>query len=224
MAKKKQAVQANEFDETLAASKTFLDKYKKEILWGGGGLVAIVIAALLIHQFYITPRAERAQEAVYRAQQLFMDGDYEKALNGDGQSMGFLAVADQYGSTKAGNLAHLYAGLCYHATGKYKEAVDELEDFDGCGDDMVSPSALGALGNCYAELGQNDKAVSLLLKAADKADNNTISPACLIQAAEILEAQGKADKALECYRKVKSKYQQSAQYSEIDKYIERLAK
>ena len=50
--------------------------------------------------------------------------DYEKALNGDGQGYpGFLKIADEYGSTDAGNLAELYAGLSYAQTGKYQEAV-----------------------------------------------------------------------------------------------------
>lgn len=99
-----------------------------------------------------------------------------------------------------------------------------LEDYDDCGDEMVSPSAIGLLGNCYAELGQNDKAVKLLLKAADKADNNTLSPMYLVQAGQIYEALGQNDKALECYEKVKDNYKQSVQYTEIDKYIEHVSK
>ena len=99
-----------------------------------------------------------------------------------------------------------------------------LEDYDDCGDEMVSPSAIGLLGNCYAELGQNEKAVKLLMKAADKADNNTLSPIYLVQAGQIYESLGQNDKALDCYKKVKSNYMQSAVGSEIDKYIERVSK
>ena len=40
-------------------------------------------------------------------------------------------------------------------------------------DQMVAPAMKGAMGNCYAQLGQLDKASSMLLKAADEADNNT---------------------------------------------------
>ena len=50
MSKKNAKTQANEFDETLAASKSFFEKNKKAILWGGGGLLAIIIIALLVHQ------------------------------------------------------------------------------------------------------------------------------------------------------------------------------
>lgn len=220
MAKKKAKQQANEFDETLAASKTFYEKHKNAILYGGGGVLAVIIAALMIHQFYITPRNNRANESIFYAEQLFNDGNYEKALNGDGENLGFLGVIEQYGSTKAGNIACLYAAKCYAETDKFQEAIDMLDKFDDCGDAMISPAAIALKGNCYAELGQNDKAADFLLKAAKKADNNTISPTCLLQAGQIFLAQGQKDKALDCFKQIKDKYQQSNVFYEIDKYIE----
>ena len=84
MSKKKAKAQVNEFDETLAASKSFFEKNKKAILYGGGSVLVIIILALLIHQFYITPRNLKANESIFYAEQAFMDGNYEKALNGDG--------------------------------------------------------------------------------------------------------------------------------------------
>lgn len=220
MSKKKAKQQVNEFDETIAASKSFFEKNKKAILYGGGGLLAIIIIALLVHQFYITPRNNHANESIFYAEQAFMDGNYEKALNGDGTNMGFLSVIDQYKNTKAGNLACLYAAKCYAATEKYQEAIDMLNKFDGVGDAMISPAATALKGNCYAELGENEKAAELLLKAAKDAGNNTISPTCLLQAGQIFAALGQMDKALDCYKQIKSKYQQSNLYYEIDKYIE----
>lgn len=222
----KQKAEVNEFDQTIAASKSFFEKYEKPIIYGGSTLLAIVIAVLLIHQFYITPRNNRANESLFQAEQLFEDGSYEKALNGDEKTgvKGFLAVADEFGGTKAANLARLYAGMCYAHTDKYQEAVDLLQKFDGCGDEMVSPAVIGMLGNCYAQLGQNEKAVETLLKAAKQADNNTLSPQFLLQAGQIYESLGQADKALDCYKQIKANYQQSYLYAEVDKYIERLSK
>ena len=203
MAKTKKQNQANEFDQTIAASVSFFEKNQKKIIYGVSACLIVIIAALLIHQFYITPRNQRAKEAIFQAEQLFQNANYEKAL---------------------GNLAHLYAGLCYEKLGKYEEAVDQLESFSDKGDEMISPAALGALGNCYAQLGQNDKAAETLLKAAKKADNNTLSPTFLIQAGQLFEALDKKDRALDCYEQVKEKYQQSFEYSNIDKYIEHLQK
>jgi len=220
MSKKRNKKQVNEFDETIAASRSFYEKNKKAILYGGGGLLAIIIIALLVHQFYITPRNLHANESIFRAEQAFMDGNYEKALNGDGENMGFLSVIDEYKNTKAGNIACLYAAKCYAATEKYQEAIEMLDRFDGCGDELISPAAIALKGNCYAELGENEKAVELLLKAAKEADNNTISPTCLLQAGQIYLALDQKDKALDCFQQIKNKYQQSSLFYEIDKYIE----
>ena len=220
MSKKKQKNQVNEFDETLAASRSFYEKNKNAILYGGGGLLFIIIAVLLIHQFYITPRNNRANESIFYAEQAFMSGNYDKALNGDGANMGFLNVIDEFGNTKAGNIACLYAAKCYAATEKYQEAIDMLSKFDSRGDAMISPAAIALKGNCYAELGENEKAVELLIKAAKEADNNIVSPTCLMQAGQIYMSLGQNDKALDCYNQIKSKYQQSNVYYEIDKYIE----
>jgi len=87
---------------------------------------------------------------------------------------------------------------------------------------MISPAAIGALGNVYAHLNQLDKAVATLKKAAEAADNNSLSPTFLIQAGEILESQGNKAEALKLYQTVKDKYVNSMQYQSIDKYIERV--
>ena len=102
---------------------------------------------------------------------------------------------------------------------EYEEAVKMLDSFNGK-DQMVAPAILGAAGNCYAQLGQLDKAASTLMSAADKADNNTLSPIFLMQAGEILVKQGKYDDAVDAYTKIKDKYFQSYQAMDIDKYIE----
>ena len=61
--------------------------------------------------------------------------DYEHALKGDSLGYtGFLAIADEYSSTKAGNLAELYAGMSYAQMGNYEEAVKYLQNYDNCDD------------------------------------------------------------------------------------------
>ena len=136
---------------------------------------------------------------------------------------GFAKLADEYSTTAAGNLANLYAGLCNAQLGKWEAAAKFLEAYDGVDDAMVSPAAVGALGNAYAHLNQLDKAVTNLKKAAEMADNNSLSPTFLVQAGEILESQGKNDEALKLYQTVKEKYFNSMQSQTIDAYIERVS-
>lgn len=222
MSKKEHTAPVNEIDETIVASAGFVERNWKALVYTVGGALAVVILSLAIHQYYIVPRNAEAADNIAVAEQLFLEGNFEKALNGDGVNAGFLQIVDEFGSTPSGNLARLYAGLCYAHTDKAEEAVKYLEDFDLCDDMMISNAALGALGNCYAQLGENEKAASTLLKAAERADNNTLSPLFYQQAGQIYESLGNKDKAMECYETIKNDYPQSLQSQDIDKYIERL--
>ena len=86
---------------------------------------------------------------------------------------------------------------------------------------MVAPAMLGTIGNCYAQLGQLDKAAATLLKAAEKANSVVLSPVYLLEAGQILEKQGKNSEAVEAYKQIKNKYGNSMQAMDIDKYIDR---
>ncbi|MBO5593921.1 MAG: tetratricopeptide repeat protein [Prevotella sp.] len=211
-------------EETLNQSEAFFLKYKKAII---GAVIALVviIAGIVLYKTYVSgPKEIKASTAIAKGQEYFAANNFEMALNGDSASFkGFAKLADEYSSTAAGNLANLYAGLCYAKLDKWEDAVKYLEKYDGADDQMISPAAEGALGNAYAHLNQLDKAVSHLKKAAEKADNNSLSPTFLIQAGEILESQGKNDEALKLYQTVKEKYFNSMASQTIDAYIERVS-
>ena len=172
--------QAPATEEQVSKTEAFFEKYKKAIIGAVVAIVVIVVACILLNTYYFAPRQDEASTELGKAQELFQQEQYDKAL------AGFQKVAADYGSTDAGNLANLYIGLCQANLGKWQEAVNALESFSGKGDDMISPAAEGALGNAYANLKQLDKAVEHLKKAASMADNNSLSPTFLIQAGEIL--------------------------------------
>ncbi|MCR5820898.1 MAG: tetratricopeptide repeat protein [Bacteroidaceae bacterium] len=219
----KQQIAAPAENEALTMTEAFIDKYKKYIIYGTCGILIIAAAIISYIQFVAKPNAQKASEALFKCEKYFAAENYDKALNGDGQGcIGFLKIADEYSCTKAGNLAKLYAGICYAQTGKDQEAVGMLEDFDTKGDAIISPAAVGMLGNCYANLGQTDKAIKTLLEAAKMADNNSLSPTYLIQAGELYESLGNKEKALQIYEQIKDKYINSMSSQDIDKYIERV--
>ena len=211
-------------EQTLNQSEAFFLKYKKAIITVVVALIVIIVGAVLYKTYIAEPREQQASTALARGQQYFEMGLFQQALEGDSTGYkGFAKLADEYSTTAAGNLANLYAGLCNAQLGKWEAAVKFLEAYDLSEDAMVSPAAMGALGNAYAHLNQLDKAVSTLKKAAEKADNNSLSPTFLIQAGQILESQGKNDEALKLYQTVKEKYFNSMQYQTIDGYIERVS-
>lgn len=210
-------------------------KYKTPII---GCVVAVLVcvAGYFIWNSFSSSKQEQASTEMAKAQEYFQNAMlsndsvmFAMALNGDSIHAGFLSIAEDYSSTKAGNLATLYAGICYANLGNMEEAAKYLSTFDGEDDLLISPAAMGRLANAKAALGDLDAAVDLLVKAAKKADNNTLSPLFLVQAGEILESQGKKDEALKLYLEVKDNYAEWQQVNEymmqgfngIDNYIER---
>ena len=122
---------------------------------------------------------------------------FDKALNGDSTNYaGFVKIAADYSGTKAGNLANLYAGLCYANLNKWVEAQKYLDEYKSGDDALVSPAAMAALGNAYAHNKDFEEAVITLKRAATMADSeaaegvsNSSSPIFLLQAAGVLENQ-----------------------------------
>ena len=220
--------------DAAVKSEVFFEKNKKMISGVVIAIIVVIAGFLCYHQFIDAPRQDKASTALARGQEYFNAEQFDKALNGDGAGYdGFVKIASDYSSTDAGNLANLYAGLCYANLNKWQDAVNYLDKFSAKGDAMISPAAIAAQGNAYAHVGQIDKAISRLKDAASKADskakdgaNNSLSPTFLIQAGELLESQGKTEEANKLYNDVKKKYVNSAvvQSNEIDKYIERTTK
>jgi tetratricopeptide (TPR) repeat protein len=218
-------------EETLSQKEAVFMKHKKAIS-AAIVVVILIVAGVLSYETYISgPREQEASTALAKGQDYFANQQYEIALKGDSTGFrGLLNIASDYSNTDAGNLANLYAGLCYANLDKWNDAVKYLEKYSPADDEMISPAATAALGNAYAHIKQPDKAVEYLKKAASMADseaegnaNNSLSPTFLIQAGEILESQNKKDEALKIYQDIKKKYVNSPVYGEIDKYIERVS-
>lgn len=205
-------------DEVLGKSEAFVIEHKNKFLGAIIAIIVIVGGYLAYNTFVAAPKEAEAAKAIFKAEQYFVNGDLETALNGDGVNAGFLQVIEENGGTDAANLAHAYAGICYAQQQNFDEAIKHLEKYSG-NDKLVSPMVKYALGNCYAYKENIDKAIKLVLEAADEANNIAVSPKCLFDAAAMYEKQGKADKAIELYNRIKNEYPQAPEAANIDRFI-----
>ena len=155
---------------------------------------------------------------MFMAQKLFEKEKYEAALKGERIYLGFIDIYDQYKRTKAGKLAAYYAGICYLRLGQYQDAIDYLQKYT-TRDDVIYPMALGAIGDCYMELDDLDKAVNYYEKAAKKNANDFSSPMHLMKLGMTYEIMGNYAKALETYKALKKDYPNSNEAFEISKNI-----
>lgn len=228
--------QTLDVNDALAQSEAFVIKYKKQIIAAAVAVVVVVGGFIAYIYGYSKPREDKAQELLGVVMQKYvMQQDFEKALKGEGKTMGLTKIAETYGSTDAGNLAAYEAGLCYYQLGKNSDAIKYLEKFSPKGDNTISAQALYALANCYANAKQLDKSVDTFKKAAKATNVPALAAEYLFQAATILQSQNKNDEALKIYQDIKASYpsapicsrqQQNGVVMDaiIDKYIERLSK
>lgn len=205
-------------DEMLGKSEEFVIKYKKAIIGGIVAIVACVLGFILFSKYVAEPQEAAANNAIFKAQQYFNQNDFETALNGDGVNAGFLKVISDHSGTDAANIAYAYAGICQAQLGNFGEAIENLENFDGS-DKIIAPKAMHTLAMCYAHEENIDKAISLLLDAADEAENIAITPRCWMDAAAMYEQQGNSNKAKALYERIKKEYPQSPEAMNIDKFI-----
>jgi len=208
-------------EETLSKTEHFIETNQKLLINIGIALVVIVLGFYAIRNYYIVPREADATAQMFMAQKYFEKDSLKQALNGDGNYPGFLSIIDDYKWTSASNLAHYYAGICYLKQGKFQDAIDQLKSFSGK-DELVAPMAIGATGDAYMELNQPDKAASEYEKAANLRDNKFTTSLFLLKAAFAYEELKNNDKALELYTKIKTKYPNSVEAADVDKYIAKI--
>ncbi len=216
----KQMDELEKVNEALTSSEQFIEKNQKTIITVVVAIIVIVSAILAVRHFYIIPREESAQAAMYEAVFAFEQDSLDLALNGNEEFDGFLAVADQYGSTAAGNLANAYAGLAYYEKGEYENAKNYLSKFSA-DEELLAPAITAAVGNCYVNMGNEAEAVKYFEKAAQVADNEAFSPIYLMKAANVYEKLGEKEDALKVYEQIRAKYPQSQQARVAEGYIER---
>jgi tetratricopeptide (TPR) repeat protein len=206
-------------EEALSKTEKFFTTYKNHIVYGTAAVVAVVAAFLLYHNFVTLPAQQEAMGQTFTAEQYFRSGEFEKALNGDGNALGFNQIIDEYG-TKSGEAVYFYAGVCNLQLGNFQEAISNLKKYNG-EDEILAARALACIGDAQASLNDLAAAISSYKAAAAKADN-VLAANYMLKAGILLEETGKADEALKIYEEIKTKYPATPEGSEINKYISRI--
>jgi tetratricopeptide (TPR) repeat protein len=206
-------------EEALSKTEKFFETYKNHIVYGSIAIVAVVAAVLLFHHFVTVPAQQEAMAQTFTAEQYFRAGDFEKALNGDGNALGFNQIISEYGS-KSGEAVYFYAGVCNLQLGNFAEAINNLKSYKS-DDAIMNARALACIGDAYAA--QNDFASALSnYKSAAAASDNILAANYLLKAGIICEEMGKPAEALAFYQQIKDKYPASPEGYEINKYISRI--
>lgn len=212
----------NENAEQIAAavSKTdlFFANNKKVIIGILSAAVLVGVAIFCYVKFGYQPKIVEAQAQMAPAEANFIAGNYETALNGDGNDLGFVQIIEDYGS-KGGKSVYLYAGICELQLKNYESALNYLKKYKGK-DEILSARAKACEGDAYVGLEKYAEALKAY-KAAAKTADNIFAASYLLKAGITAEQLGQKAEAVELYKSIKDKYPQSVEAYDIDKYITR---
>ena len=204
--------------EALTTTSAWIEKNQNKLTWAITIIALVVTGVLALNTYVIKPKAVEVSNENAKAVTYFMQGDWEKALNGDdAECIGFQAIADEYKMYQGGKLAALYAGVCYYQLGQYEDAAAYLSKFSA-NDLTIEPAALQLLGDAYVQMEEYDKAAKAF-EAAAKSGNDLIAPMSLMKAGKVYLELGNNAAAKKAFETVKAQYPTSAEAQDADKYI-----
>ena len=206
--------------EKLAGAESWLEQNPK-IVVGVAAAILIIVGGYFAFNYYKNSQNDLAQKEMFQAVYYFEADSLDKALNGDGNNLGFLEIIDEYGVTDAANLANFYAGVSYLKQGKFELARLYLEDFSAS-DLLIQARAYGLVGDSYMEEKKYDDAAKYYNKAANYKPNKYFSPSYLMKEALAYEKLNQNDKARETYDKIINLYWESSEYQNARKFKARL--
>ncbi len=213
----------NENAEAVVEAVSKTEKFFNE----NGKLLSIIAAAIIVvaagifcwYKFAYQPAQAEAQGQMALAEENFRAGNFELALNGDGNVLGFAQIIDEYGA-KAGKAANFYAGVCELQLGNWDLAIKYLQAYNGK-DEILKARALACLGDAYVGLEDYGKALGYYENAAAVVDN-MFAAGYLLKAGIVAEKLGQDEKALGFYKQIKDQYPASMEGYDVDKYIGRI--
>ena len=206
----------------LVESEDFVRNHRNVLL----GILAVVVLAVVGGFGYYTWRNQqdaKAQATMFRAVNNWEADSLKKAVKGDGKAPGLTTVANEYGSTKAGNLANFYAGVAALKQGQFKAALDFLEDFSS-DDYLVQSRAYALMGDAQLELNKPKEAADLYAKAADHNANEYFSPTYLLKEGTARELANDPEGAVKAYDRIITEYPTAAEVGEARQFKAKLEK
>ncbi len=210
----------NALADKLQDAETWAERNPKTVI-GLSLVVALIIGGYFGFRYYKNGKETEAQKEMFQAVYYFEADSLEKALNGDGNNLGFINIIEEYGITDAAKLANYYAGAAYLKQGKFEVARLYLEDFSAS-DLLVQARAYSLIGDTYMEEKKYEDAAKYYNKAADYKPNKYFTPVYLMKAGLAYEKSNQVDKAKESYDKVINQYWESPEFQNARKYKARL--
>ncbi|MES3630129.1 MAG: tetratricopeptide repeat protein [Longimonas sp.] len=217
---RRKELRSNSIVDLYARSVLFFEENKNAIYAAGVGLV-VLIAAVGVYFWNVQQTEAEAQRHLGQIERLYAMGEYERALQGTGDLMGLLEIADTYSGTDAGNLAVFYVANAYLRNDLPDEAMTYLERFDK-DRDLIGASALAAEASIFEDRGDYETAGARYERAAEFASSAHVSPQYLMNAGRAYEAAGNLEQARRVYSQIQTEYADSPEAERVQRFLARV--
>lgn len=219
----------NTLDETASKSEQWVEKNQRTILIGLVALAAIILGYIGYNKYVIEPKEKEAADELAFPKNYFeqaqganalADSLYTIAINGADGKFGLIDIVENYGNTKAGNLAKYMSGISYLKLSEYDNAIKYLSDFSS-DDEILGTLAKGNIGDAFMEINQPEDALKYYLEAANFRDNDFTTPLYLFKAGNTAMDLENYSQAEDLFSRIKNDYSKSEEAAQIDVFIER---
>jgi tetratricopeptide (TPR) repeat protein len=215
----KKEIKEDKLVTTYFEATTWYETNKKIV---NGVLAGVVILAIVIVAYMnnVTSNNVKANTELGKVLPYYDQGKFDLAINGNLQEniRGLQSIADDYGSTKSGELAKFYLANAYFAQNDHDKALKYFLDVS-ISDELIAASALSGAASCYEAKGDFEKAASMFEKAAFKSAKDVNAAENMFNAARNYLTIGKKEKAAELFKKVKKDFPTSLVARDIDRWI-----
>lgn len=224
MAKKEASQDLLENPEVIAEKvegfEHWIEQNPKVILGVLGALI-LVVGGYFGFRYYVDGQNEQAQKEMFQAVRYFESDSLDLAMKGDGNTLGFEQIIEDYSLTDAANLANFYAGAVCLKQGKFQLAIIYLDDFKSS-DLLVQARAYSLKGDAQMELKEYEEAAKSYNKAANYKSNKFFTPGYIMKEALAYEKLNQNDKAIKAYERIINEFWDSSEYQNARKFKARL--
>lgn len=219
----KEELQSDALLSYFAQSTIYFRQNRSKVI-GIGVAILVVIASLVGYTLYMNGQERKAQTALAKAEAFINTQDWEKGLNGDAVSgiAGFSSIADNFGSTDAGNMAAYYAAVSALNLGDNETALKYIRKHNPP-KNVIGVGAVTLHAAIEANAGNHKEAGNLYTRAADMVKSATNTPTHLLLAAQHYLAGDLKSDAKKVADRIINEYPDSPSVNEARKISGRVA-
>ena len=201
--------------------KELLTPKQLNVLYGMLGILVLWIAYKWYQTNVVLSEVDEARQEIRQSIAYWETDSFLLAVEGDGNNLGFVDIAENYGNTAVGNAACYYAGIGYLKLKEYDMAISYLEQFSS-DDPLLSALALGGIGDAYSDMENYEMALDYYLEGIEVGDNRLTDVHLMQKAAVLYEQMGKYQEAKMLLEQMTDKYGTAAVGGDVSKRVARL--